>query len=77
MLAHQRFHIHPGRIGTLGQRILALIDLIVEDLQANVGNTDIINIREDKGDLGLNLVPRSVQELTWRELYLIRIVELD
>ena len=57
MLTHQRFHVQPGRIGAFSQRVLALVDLVVQDFQAHVRDADIVNIREDKGDAGLDAVP--------------------
>ena len=52
-----RFHIRPGSVGALGQRILALVDLVVQDLQPKIGDADIINIREDQCDPGSRLLP--------------------
>ena len=57
MFAHECFHVEPGRIGAFSQRVVPLIHLIVKDLQANIGYADIVNIRKDKGNLGLNFVP--------------------
>ncbi len=64
MLAHQGFHIQPGDVGAFGQRVRALVDLVVEDLQADVGNADIVNIGEDEGHPGgggLPILDRDVE----------------
>ena len=57
MFTHQRFHVQPGSIGAFGQRIFPLVDLVVQDLQTDVRDTDIVNIREDKCNPGLYLIP--------------------
>ncbi len=48
MFAHQRFHVQPGGVGAFGQRILPLVDLVVQDLQSDVRDADIVDIGEDK-----------------------------
>jgi len=50
VLPHEDFHIQPGGIGPLGEGVLALIHLVVEDLEADVGDTDVVDIRENQGD---------------------------
>ena len=40
-----------------GQRIRALVDLVVQDFEPHVGDADIVNIREDQGDMGGNGFP--------------------
>ncbi len=57
VVAHQRFHVQPGRIGAFRQRILPLVDLVVQDLQADVRDADIINIGENKRNFCLDPVP--------------------
>ncbi len=52
--AHELFHVHPGGVGALGQGVGTLVDQVVEDLQAKVGDADIVDIGKDKGDPGGN-----------------------
>ncbi len=55
--AHQGFHIGPGRVGAFGQGIGALIDLSYRIFKPDVGNADVVDIREDQGDLRPGAVP--------------------
>ena len=55
--AHQVFHVDPGGVGTFCQRVGALIDHVVENLETEIGYADIIDIGEDEGDFGFDFIP--------------------
>lgn len=57
MLAHERFHIQPWGVGAFGKRVVALIHLVVENLESHIRDADVVNIGEDERDPGLNRVP--------------------
>ena len=67
MAAHLRFEIKPRRVRALGHRVVSLVDDLVEDLQALVGQADLVGIGVDqqpghfvgavKGTLGAVLAP--------------------
>ena len=39
------------------QGVVALVDLVVQDFQSNVRDTNIVNIGEDKSNFGCDFVP--------------------
>ena len=43
-LSHQFLEVDPGRVGTLGDGVGALIQDLVEDLQALIGQADLVHI---------------------------------
>ena len=55
--AHLFFHIHPGSIRPFGQRVRALVDQVIQDLQTQVRDADIIDVGKNKGDFGSDPVP--------------------
>ncbi len=44
VLAHQRLEVGPHRVGALGQRVGALVEHLVEDLHALVGQPDLVGV---------------------------------
>ena len=46
--AEQRLEVDPGGVGPLGHRIGALVEDLVEDLQALVGQADLVGVRVDQ-----------------------------
>ena len=55
--AHLLFHIWPGGKGALGQRVRALVDLVIKDRQPKVRHPEVIDIREDQCQACLDRVP--------------------
>ncbi len=51
-LAHGRLHVDPGGVRALGERIVALVQDLVEDLEALVRQADLVGVRveEQPGD---------------------------
>ncbi len=44
VLAHQRFEVRPDAVGALGQHALALVEHLVEDHDALVGQADLVGV---------------------------------
>ena len=42
--AHQRFQVVPGRVGSLGDRVVAFVEDFVEDLQPLVGQANFVRV---------------------------------
>ena len=47
-LAHRDLHVHPRRVGALGQHVGLRVDAVVEDRHAQVRHAQVIDIREDQ-----------------------------
>jgi hypothetical protein len=47
-LAQQRLEVHPRRVRALGERVVALVEDLVQDLQPLVGQTDLVGIGIDE-----------------------------
>ena len=45
VLAHQRFQVGPHAVGALGEHALALVEHLVEDHDALVGQPDLVGVR--------------------------------
>jgi hypothetical protein len=43
-LAHEGLEVNPGRVRTLGYRVGALIQNLVQDLQPLIGQADLVHI---------------------------------
>ena len=54
-LAHLLFHIQEGCIGALAPDAIHTVQETIEDLGAQMGHTDFINIRETKGKAQIHL----------------------
>ena len=61
--AHQGFHVGPGRVGALGQRIRPLVDLVIQDLEAHVGDADVVDVGKDQRRSNCGLLPRLVDRV--------------
>ncbi len=48
MAAHERLEIEPGRVRALGDRVVALVQDLVQDLQPLVGQTDLVGVGVDE-----------------------------
>ena len=50
--AHGRVHVEPGRVGALGQGVVTFVEDLVEDLEALVGEPDLVRVgvHEEPGD---------------------------
>ena len=46
--AHLRFHVDPGRVRALGHRVGTLVQDLVEDLEALVGQADLVGVGIDQ-----------------------------
>ncbi len=57
MQAHGSFHICPGGVGALSQRVGTLIHLVIQDRQPQIGHPQIINIREHQRQMSLHAIP--------------------
>ena len=44
VLAHQRLEVRPDRVGPLGQHVGLLVEHLVEDLHALVGQADLVRV---------------------------------
>src|SRR5581483_5847139 len=44
-LAHQGLEVRPDRVGALGEHPVALVEHLVEDLDALVGLADLVDVR--------------------------------
>ena len=47
-LAHRRLHVHPRRVGALGQHVGLCIDAVVQDRHTQIRHAQIVDIREDQ-----------------------------
>ena len=45
VLAHQPLQVGPDRVGTLGEHVGLLVEHLVEDLHALVGQADLVRVR--------------------------------
>ena len=45
VLAHQRLEVRPDRVGALGEHVGLLVEHLVEDLHALVGQADLVRVR--------------------------------
>ena len=57
VLAQQRFEVRPHRVGALGQRVVALVEHLVEDLHALVRQADLVGVRIHQRPPDRDLVP--------------------
>ena len=55
-LTHNFIQIHPRRKDTLTPDILTFIEHVVEDHHAQIGHTDLINIREAHGKADIYVI---------------------
>ena len=46
--AHLRGHVEPGRVGAFGERIVAFVEDLVEDLEPLVGQADFVGVGIDE-----------------------------
>ena len=46
--AHEGLEVEPGRVGTLGDGVVALVQDLLEDLQALVGEADLVGVGIDQ-----------------------------
>ena len=49
--AHHRLEVAPGAVDTLGEQVVVSVDEVVEDHEAEVGATELVDIGEGEGDL--------------------------
>ena len=47
-IAHRGQHVHPRRVGALGQHVGLRVDAVVQDRHAQVRHAQIVDIREDQ-----------------------------
>ena len=57
LLTHNFIQIHPGRIHTLTPDIIPGIEHAIQDLDSQVGHTDLVDIREAHTETDINAVP--------------------
>ena len=57
MLAHEGFEVRPDGVGALGQHALALVQHLVEDLDALVGQPDLVGVRVAQRPPDVGAVP--------------------
>ena len=48
---HHLLEVAPGAVDALGEQVVALVDEVVEDHEAEVGATELVDIGEGEGDL--------------------------
>ncbi len=56
-LAHERFHVHPGRVRAFGQHVRLAVDDVVEQHQAQVGHAEFVGVRKGQGQAHGDRVP--------------------
>ena len=58
-------HVDPGRVGALGDRVVALVEDLVEDLEPLVGEPDLVGvgIDQEKGRPAAPVSGRQVARL--------------
>ena len=66
VLTERAGEVEPGRVGTLGDRIGAFVEDLVEDLEPLVGQPDLVGVRVDEepgdriGSVDRQRLPRSI-----------------
>ena len=58
VLAHHRLHVGPDRVGALGEHAVALVEDLVEDLHALVGQPHLVGVGVHQRPPDLGLAPR-------------------
>ncbi len=58
VLTHQRLQVRPHAVGALGEDALLLVEDLVEDHDALVGQTDLVRVRVHERPADVALVPR-------------------
>ena len=63
---HERFEVEPGCVGALGDHVGPLVEDLVEDLEALVGQADLvcIGVRQEPGDLARAVFRSQRSQLT-------------
>ena len=59
VLAHQRLEVGPNRVATLGQRVGPLVEQLVEDLDALVGQADLVGVGVEQRPADGRGLPRA------------------
>ena len=57
VLAHQRLEVGPHRVGALGQDVGLLVEHLVQDHDALVGQADLVRVRVHQAPADVGLVP--------------------
>ena len=57
VLAHERLEVRPHRVGALGQRVVALVEHLVEDLDALVRCAHLVGVRVHQDPADVDVVP--------------------
>ena len=60
--AHLRGQVEPGRVGALGERVVAFVEDLVEDLQPLVGQADLVGVgieEQPGGEVGPVFRPQA------------------
>lgn len=58
VLAHQLLEVRPHAVRALGEDALALVEHLVEDHDALVGESDLVGVRVHEGPADVAFVPR-------------------
>jgi hypothetical protein len=58
VLAHELLEVGPHRVGPLGKRVRVLVDHLVEDLDALVGDADLIGVGVHERPVHAHGLPR-------------------